>query len=262
MFRRAMPRFAVVVGLVTLAVAAHANERRFAYTYESATLPTGVRELELWTTNRVGREERYNRFDTRFEYEVGLTDRLLTAFYVNTSASVKDENGKTEKEFEFEGVSSEWKYKLSDAVADPFGSALYGEVTYGPEELELEGKLILDKHVGSMLYATNFVFEYEIGDLGGENESEYAAELDLAGAYFLTPSVSVGLEARAHSEFVRGFEHVAFFAGPNLSWASERAWATLSVLGQVGGVQEDGSFGRDLEEHERVNARLLVGVPF
>ncbi len=103
--RRLFP-CALAFVLFALTSAAHGNERHFAYTYESATLPAGSRELEIWTTNRVGREGRFNRFDNRFEYEVGLADRLLTAFYLNTSASIADEDGKTEREFEFEGISS------------------------------------------------------------------------------------------------------------------------------------------------------------
>ncbi|MCC6524672.1 MAG: hypothetical protein IT373_18590, partial [Polyangiaceae bacterium] len=159
------------------AASASANERHFTYTYESAALPEDALELELWTTSRIGREERYVRFDNRLELEIGLSDRLLTAFYVNTEAKVSGTGDATETEYAFAGVSSEWKYKLSDASADALGSALYGEVSFGPEELELEAKLILDKRAGDVLLALNAVGELEVKDLGDANELEPIVEV-------------------------------------------------------------------------------------
>ena len=58
------------------AAPASANERHFTYTYESAVLPAGQRELEFWTTWRNGRAQYYSGFDHRVEYEFGITDRL------------------------------------------------------------------------------------------------------------------------------------------------------------------------------------------
>jgi hypothetical protein len=40
-------------------------------------------------------------------------------------------------------------------VADRAGVALYGELSAGPSEVELEGKLIFDKRVGRFLGALN-----------------------------------------------------------------------------------------------------------
>jgi hypothetical protein len=41
----------------------------------------GAREIEIWTTARLGREAFFARFDQRLELAVGLTDRLMTAVY-------------------------------------------------------------------------------------------------------------------------------------------------------------------------------------
>jgi hypothetical protein len=125
-----------------------ANERHFSYTYESGVLPPGEREFELWTTYRAGRHDLYVRLDHRAEFEIGLTNRLMTAFYLNwqdVNQEVPTAPSSTQRQFSFEGISSEWKYKLSDPVADGFGSAVYGELGLGTGEVELEGKLILDK---------------------------------------------------------------------------------------------------------------------
>src|SRR5262245_2737073 len=102
---------ATAIGAALLAAgAAEANERHFTYVYESATLPTGAKEIEIWTTPRVGREDYYRRFDQRAEFEVGLTDRLQTALYLNFEAVSQETGDVMESEFAFGGVSSEWKY--------------------------------------------------------------------------------------------------------------------------------------------------------
>src|SRR6185436_16411511 len=93
---------------------AAATERRFTYTYESATLGAGEREIEPWTTLRFGRNDYYRAIDNRLELEFGLTDRLMTAWYFNFSSETADVPGATpgslNRETEFEhGVSSEWK---------------------------------------------------------------------------------------------------------------------------------------------------------
>ena len=58
-------------------------------------------------------------------------------------------------------MSSEWKLKLSDPVADRAGVALYAELSAGPSEVELEGKLIFDKRAGRFLGALNLAAEHE-----------------------------------------------------------------------------------------------------
>jgi hypothetical protein len=263
-----VPRFgtAALVPLALAAVAAlpapgAANDRHFTFTYESAVLPPGGRELEVWTTPRVGREEFFVRFDQRIEFEVGLTERLMTAFYLNASATNAEiAPDDREHEWEFEGVSSEWKLKLSDPVADGVGVALYGEVTGGPTELEAEAKLILDKQVGGMLLAANVVGANEWDYSGPETETEQELELDLGAAWRVRPAFSVGLEIRNHNEVVDGeWEHSALFAGPVFAYATEDWWVAATVLPQLPALKKEGENGdrRILDEHEKLIARLL-----
>lgn len=237
-----------------------ANDRRFTYSYESGVLPPGERELEVWSTARLGRESRYTRFDERLEFEVGLTQRLMTALYLNgTSVTQPDGTGGLSTAFEFKGISSEWKYKLLDPVADPVGLALYGEVTGSGDEVELEAKVIVDKRVGNFLFALNLVgeqeWEFELEEVLAESILEPAVGV----AYFVTPSFSVGLEARNHNELVSGkLEHSALFAGPVVGFAREGWWVAFSVLPQLPALKShDPKEPRDLHEHEKINARLL-----
>jgi len=246
---------------------ASATERHFTYTYESGVLSPGHVELEPWTTVRVGREDFYSRIDNRLEFELGLTQRLQTSLYFNTSATAADVTNADgikarQRSFELSGISSEWKFKLSDPMADALGSALYLEGTYGNSEAELEGKLILDKRIKSLLFAANLVgeLEWEFAE-PGETHREATFEVDLGAAYFITPSVTLGLELRPTAIVEEGeVESIAIYGGPTLSTAFQGWWAAVSVLPQLYSPKngEGGTF--DLEHNERVQARILLGV--
>lgn len=239
---------------------ASANERRFTYTYESGTLPTGAVEFEPWTTARIGRESYYLRFDQRLEFEMGLTDALQTAFYINFTGVGARAGGALTESFSFGGVSSEWKLKLLDPVADALGLALYAEIGVGPLETEFEFKVILDKRLGDFLLAFNAVAEIELEKEADKTVTELVAETDLALGYLLSQHTSLGLEIRTHSEFADGkYEHTSLFVGPAFSYAVEKYWIALSVMLQAAafGGHADGS--PDLHEHEQVNARVILG---
>lgn len=253
-----------LIGALLAPAVAGANNRHFTYAYESAVLPRDAHEFELWTTVRNGRDARFSEFDNRLELELGLTDHLQTAFYLNTSATVAGEDAERTEQAGFDSVSSEWKYKLSDARADALGSALYGEIGYGPAELELELKLILDKRAGDALWAANFIVEQEWEDFGGESEPEQKFEVDLGFAYFVDAAIALGLEVRGQGVNAEDeFEGIAVYGGPTLGWAGREAWATVSVLPQIAAFAgEHHGFERDLVHNEKINARLLLGLPF
>ncbi len=251
----------------TLAVpSASAYERRFTYTYETDTLPAGEVELEPWITVRTGREAYYRRMDHRLELEVGLTDNLQSALYLNWSAISSAEADR----FSWQGITNEWKWQLSDPSVDPLGFALYFEPGIGPNEAELELKLLFDKRIGNLLMALNLVaemeWEWELepadGD-GFEREVERELELEVSAAvgWFLAPRVSVGMETRAHAEVVEGeMEHLAMFAGPSFSYGGKTWWIATTALVQFYAPLRQTQVGfRDLDEHEAVEARLIAG---
>jgi len=245
-----------------LGLPAHASERRFAYTYQSLVLNAGEVELEPWTTYRYGRQDFYSRFDQRVEFEVGVTDRLQMAWYLNFKAVTADVGPQRQSTFDFGGVSWELKYKLLDPVADPVGLALYFEPGLGPDEAELEAKVIVDKRLGSVIGAINVVGEIEWEYGGEETEREVVLEFDVGVAYLLTRALSAGLELRVHNEFPegKGLEHSALFAGPALSYAGDKWWTTVTVLPQLASLTggDDGSV-LSLRGHERFEARVLFG---
>ena len=266
---RFVPSVLLTALMASLALAtaspAQANERRFTYTYESALLNPGDREIEPWSTFRMGRADFYNRLDNRLEFEMGVVKGLQTALYFNWSSVTKDVNGAREHESAFTGVSSEWKLKLSDPVANAFGSALYLEITGGPEEAEVEGKLILDKRTPNFLFAFNATGEHGWEfENKGQTVREGIVELNAGAAWLATSHLSAGIEARNFNLLTPddGWSFSALFAGPSVGYATKTWWTTLTVLPQLyklkGGAADRGR-RLVLSDLDRVEARLLFG---
>lgn len=264
---KSLPSVSALAIGIALAAPALANDRHFAYLYETAVLPPGGRELEVSTTFRTGRDDFYSRLDQRLEFEVGLTEKVMTAFYLNWSNTTSEVSTDVlGSQFAWQGVSSEWKWKLSDPVADPIGFALYGELGYATDAIELEAKTLFDKKVGKILWAANLVAEGEFEAEPDEYElEEIELEADFGASYAVSPHLSVGLELRNHNEIAKvagseemEFEHSALFFGPNVSYATESWWMTFSILPQLPALMKAGDGGiLVLDEHEKINARLL-----
>src|SRR6185295_11207794 len=94
----------------------------------------------------------------------------------------------------FDGISSEWKYKVLDPVANPVGLAFYQEYTVHTDEFEWETKLILDKKFGKNLIAYNFVIEPEWEFMPGDTEMTLVMENDLGVTHLFSDAFSAGFE--------------------------------------------------------------------
>ncbi len=249
---------AVVLAGLLAPLAARANERHFSYTYESAVLAPGEKELEVWSTGRGGRDSRYTQLDERIEFEIGLVPGLQTSFYLNFSAIGEEVGGELMKSTEL-SVSNEWKWRLSDASLDVVGFALYGEVTAGVDEVELEGKLIVDKRIGQLLMAANFVAEQEWEFGVGQTAEELHLDGYLAATWFFTPRFAVGFEAWNANIIAQGvWEHSAIFLGPVVSYSGDGWWMTFTFLPQLPAFKRsEGGGNLVLTDYERYQARLL-----
>ena len=251
--RRSLGAF-VLVGFLVAAGSADADRRYFTYSYEPKTLPEGVIEFEQWATMRNGREDGlYTRWDIRTEIEAGLTDTLTTALYMNTTSKWDPATGLNS--MYFAGMSSEWKYKVSDPTADSIGGLLYGEATLDRREYEAEAKLVLGKNLGNLTLAANGIFENEWKsgvDIAGEPETETEQVYQATGgASYHFGAVSLGAEGRFTSKHEGDESHSSFFAGPVFHASAKRWWATVTLLVQV---------TDDFEEFERTETRFIVGV--
>jgi hypothetical protein len=137
-------------------------------------------------------------------------------------------------------------------------------VRYEGEEVELEEKLILQHNFGERwILAANINTEQEWEFEAEDTESEGVLEFTAGLSYKINEFWSVGLEGRNHREFpeFEEQEHSAWFLGPNVHYGNGKWWVTLTVLPQIAGTP-DTADGLQLEEHERVEVRVIAGVNF
>jgi hypothetical protein len=254
--------FATLVALPSLA-----TERSFTYTYETPVAAPGHSELEPWVTYRTGRDEHFNRYDLRIEYEGGVLPGLQTALYMNFAATSEDQFDELTGEryrtqsFNFTGVSNEWKYQLSDPVADPVGTALYLEGTFAPQRTELEAKFLLDKHIGPFITAMNLVGEYEWEYPSKDETTRYAEfEVDLAAGVEVTKALVVGAEVNAPIHVPEdGPTSSVLNVGPALGARFDRWWLATTFLMQVAALKNPTSGTLNLERYERFQVRTVWG---
>ncbi|MBN8569500.1 MAG: hypothetical protein J0M18_07705 [Ignavibacteria bacterium] len=62
----------LIVFLFLLTINLKADERPFPYTYTTDVLKKNMRDFEIHTNFRVGRESYYSRIENRLEFEVGV----------------------------------------------------------------------------------------------------------------------------------------------------------------------------------------------
>lgn len=253
------------------AVSVNAQDRSFARTYTSNVLPKGAIDLELWHTSRIGRANTfYNAQDQRMELEFGLGKNIQTAFYFNryqqrfsTGANGTETSNET-------GFSNEWKFKLSDPTANRIGSALYFEAGMkGGDEIELETKIILDKYIGKNLFAFNAVAEFEKEfewKNSGVKSNGWSTpiEFDLAYQYSLRPRLGVGFEIVNKNDIAKGegWKNSLLYAGPTLNFRNDKWFVIVNYLPQLVNVHKTiyAPGKTELTDHERAEARILVGI--
>ena len=256
---------------------AQADERRFTYSYEPEVLPEGALEFEQWITLRTQRtkgaevqQQNYNLWELREELEYGVTDNYSISLYLNMAAeSFRDFSTAPpvdRSSFDFKGISLENRYLLLNPANHAVGLTLYLEPRFGGDEAELEEKIILGQRHGDWKWAFNLTHATEWADNFHETEGELEVSLGLA--YDFNKKWSLGLEVRDHNELpeYRRWENTALYLGPVVSYRQEKWWAALTIMPQIYGANfgenPDGNSHLELEGHERVNMRLLLGISF
>jgi hypothetical protein len=269
--RRALTVFSLAACSALSALPAAAAERPFAYTQVSTVLSPGESQIEPWTTFRAGRGRYYSALDGRLGLSHGLTRGLeLDLFWNFQSRSrdvVADElTGKLARQSESELTSASLRlaYQLSDARADLLGSAVDFEATVGPQQSKLAGRLIADRELGNWKAGANLGLECQLesvrDDSGSELDTTWRLEPTIAASYALPLGFSLGVELRAPLEVAGELESATLFGGPLLGYAARRFWLTLGVEPQLvafAGQSRDSRL--DLDEHERLEVRLLAG---
>ncbi len=250
--RHALGLLIVVTGLALTPAASRADARRFAYVYETTTMPQGMTEYEQWITWKTdkGTDDRYERLEFRQEIEYGLTDRVQVALYFADWRYTRKSSG---SDTQVRTSSLEVIANVADPFTSPLGAALYGEVKVGAEKFALEGKLLLEKGLGDVLLGYNAVVEAEWED---EDWVHHKGELaQTAGlSWQASPRLLLGAELLHEIELPEWSEaeDALLYAGPSVSLRHDRLWLTTAALWQLTDVV--GATGMQM--------RALVGYVF
>lgn len=236
MRRHAIPIFALLA-LLSCSPPTFATERRFALSYETTTTPRGSIEYEQGIFWEHGRGMDSLHF--RQELEFGVTDRLQLAVYLFDFETAREDG---QRSTEWAGSGIEAVYQLTDPNKSWLGSALYGEVLMSDKELELEGKLLLQKNLGPLMLVYNGILE-------AHWEDHYAnpvgvLEQTLGLSYQFHPCFSAGLEAK-HEVELENWRHSggnALFVGPNLSVRKGGFFLTTAGMFRVSDVPGEPKF--------------------
>lgn len=258
--------------LLCTSAVAFADNRLFTYTYEPETEPKGDWELEQTITSRIGRnatvgQKEYQSWKFSTEIEHGFTDRYTAAFYVHdTFTHYLVPGGGRVSDNRWTGFSLENRYLVLDPRDNAIGLTVYLEPEYDGKNAELEQKIIIGQRFGKWKWAVNFTHATEWENDFREKEGE--VELSAGLARDLSDHWSLGVELRNHYELpeYEEWENTAVYFGPTLSYHRQKWWAALSVMPQIFGVNfledEDRNHHLELEGHEKLNLRLMVGFSF
>jgi hypothetical protein len=233
---------------------ADAGARRFTYVYEATTAAPGSVEGETWVTWKTSPEEErlFNAVDFRHEIEFGITDHFQAAIYLADWGYVEDPAA-NQHDFSYQSSAIELIYNLTNPTTDLLGSALYGEVRGGPDELELESKVILQKNLGRFVVAYNATLEAKwegdrLEEKGGELSQSLGVSYEVSPAFLLGAELLHEIDLPDWSEA----EDSVLYAGPNISYRHGNWWATLTPLAQLTNVASEVDF----------QTRLIFGFSF
>lgn len=235
----------VLSGLVlAIGLQVQAGGRTFAYNYETTVMPKGIWEYEqhlTWKMHKHNTDSSFDQLDVRHEVEYGLTDRLQTALYFDWR--YQDGQSVEQDRARFHDVAWETIYQMTDPDKDAFGSALYGEVKWGDEVIEVEGKLLLQKNIGNWALVWNGIAasEWESKNYD-EDKGEFGQTA--GAAYRISDRISLGAEA-VHELELDNWDTTGrnvVYAGPSLSVQALGGYFTISPLMQVTDVDGEADF--------------------
>jgi len=224
----------LILSLIPLEV--EASERHFGYSYETDILQNEQIELETYSLYKFGRDTYFSGLDQRFEFELGLGGGVQTSIYLNFEQEMADDGtGTIHNDFLSDGLSNEWKFKLSDNLTDGLGLGLYIESGFKPDEFELETKFIFDKRMGNWLWTLNLSNEPELHF--DDNTLGFSIIPSFGLGYFLVnETLFLGLEAQIKYFWYNTSLPITaalFMAGPVLAYQSKDWWVTLAFSPQL-----------------------------
>jgi hypothetical protein len=229
-----------------------ASSRTTPWLYDTRTMTAGEVEYEQWVTWKTnkGSDSEYDELRFRHEIEWGVTDQLQMAIYF---ADWRYKKTSEETRTVFHNVAVEAILQLQAPTPDDVGVALYGEIKYGNEFVELEGKLLLELELDQVNLLYNFTLEAE---WEGESLDDDKGVIENAFAitYQPDPTTTYGIQAIWEIEFPGWNEQGddVVYVGPSFAWQSDGWWLSVSPLFQV----------TDIQSEPDVQVRMLFGIDF
>jgi len=275
-----MKRFILPVAALAVLVPATARATPqplpFSYVYE--TLPKGSLEVEQYVDydpikvldqsgNRIGYAA--TQFQTEFEY--GLTDHLELGLYATIAPSAPQTYADVPPLTEGTGVKERLRYRFAEEGEWPVDLGLYLELVQNEHEVEVEGKILLQRRIGDLRLVANLWAEREYENLDFK-QGDWVVNPTLGATYQVTPLFHPGVESWLHAEFPDSHPTATFnlrpqvYVGPTMMFDFGNFWFSLGGYwrvtevthglndGRIGGVQAD-AFGPFW-------LRMVVGLSF
>ena len=244
--------FATALLILVGTSVASASSRTTPWLYDTRTMTAGEVEYEQWTTWKTdkGSDSQYEEVRFRHEIEWGVTDQFQMAIYF---ADWRYKKTSEQTKTYFHDVAVEAILQLQAPNPDDVGIALYGEIKYGDDFVELEGKLLFEMELDQVNLLYNFTLEAEWeGD--SLDEDKGVVENAFAITYQPDPTITYGVQALWEIEFPSWKEQGedVVYVGPSIAWQSAGWWVSISPMFQVTNVQSE----PDLQ------IRLLFGIDF
>ena len=227
----------IALSAITLAASAHADRRKYAWTYMPVTIAAEATELELYQTYTDG--DPYS-WEYRIELEQGLSSRVDFSLY---QIFKQNEN----ENLKWNAFQLRSRMRLQEPSTSTWSPVLYLEYNRKldfSEPNKAECKILCGRNFGATNFSANAV--YEVAWAPGEPEHEVGFDLGLSQEWSF--KYSIGLETSTRFEFVDGETETVAYAGPVVSFASGELWYTLGAW-----------FGLT-DESADTRVRLLVGV--
>ncbi len=263
------------LALVVMAGTASANPRALPFTYTTDTLAPGEAEIEQTVDliplraidTNIGAPTSYLATQFQTELEIGICHNLeLALYFVLTPAQQYLQN--TALLPESNGIKQRIRYIFADPGEWPIDVGVYGELSENDRELELEGKILLQKRFGKLRVAANIWAEYEFyfekDPTTGDHQRDVVINPTLGATYEVTPKFHVGLDSWLRGEYptnpapaTRTFGlGPEYYIGPAVMMSFKKVWWTVAAYVRVTDT------GHDLqvaEPYGKVWFRTMVG---
>ena len=265
---------AMATGLAC-AFAVQASDQVFTHTYLSETNPAGSKELEQQTTYRDKKSQGlYRLWQSRTEFEYGITDRWQVSLYANAYSVTAENNNSIASrnnftasggdgdevsgggpatignyvpsasrlpipsarysKSDFESVSVESIYQFMSPYKDGFGLAGYIEGTAGSKTSELELKLLLQKN----LLEDDLILAANIAiefERSNFLGTGYEKETELVVSGGASYRVAPGWRLGLEMRNERGYEGAYSLAASKRDYSAWFAGPTVHYAGKVAG---------------------------